>query len=185
MDVGTFENQWFALHVRSRREHMCAQILRSKGYEEFLPLAMPGVSGSLRRVSTQRQPLFPGYVFCRLSANVCGPIVTTPGVIRILGFGGVPSPISEEQIKNIQHLVDYDHPTYRWPYISVGQRIRITSGALRGVTGVLLRTKNVHRLIVSIDLLLRSVAVEVDTACVTTADLVTNASVNEINSNAY
>ena len=169
MDLQKLDNQWFALQVKCGRESMCAQILRYKGYEEFLPLGIVGVSG---RPTLAPTPLFPGYLFCRLSAQVYGPIVTTPGVIRVLGFGGIPSPVSEAEIENLQRLVDSNHPTSRWPYVALGQLVRITRGALRGLTGKLVRVKNTHRLIVSIDLLLRSVATELDAESVATANFV-------------
>lgn len=172
LDLLKLNNQWFALQVKCGREAMCAQILRNKGYEGFLPLGIVGVSGHPLRASTRRWPLFPGYLFCRLSADVYGPIVTTPGVLRVLGFGGIPSPVSEAEIENLQRLVDSGHPTSRWPYFAVGQLVRITRGALCGLTGKLVRVKNAYRLIVSIDLLLRSVATEVDAESVATANFV-------------
>jgi|SRR5882762_1266045 len=172
MDLQKLDNQWFALQVKCGRESMCAQILRNKGYEEFLPLGIVGVSGRPTPAPTQGWPLFPGYLFCRLSAHVYGPIVTTPGVIRVLGFGGIPSPVSEAEIENLRRLVDSNHPTWRWSYNALGQLVRITRGALRGLTGKLVRVKNSHRLIVSIDLLLRSVATELDAESVATANFV-------------
>jgi len=168
MNLENSENQWFALQVRTRYEHKCAMILRSKGYEEFVPLGMLRAGVSPRSASTNRQPVFPGYVFCKLTANACGLIVTTPGVIRVVGYGRVPSAIGNEEIENIQRLVDSGRPACAWPYFSAGQRIRMMSGALRGVTGTLLRAKNLHKLIVSVDLLRRSVAVELDADCVAT-----------------
>ncbi len=173
MNLSKFESQWFALQVRNRKEHVCAQILRSKGYEEFLPIDVTARGDASRRATAQPRALFPGYVFCRLRANASGLIVTTPGVIRVVGYGGVPCPISEEEIENIQRLVSSGRPTWNWPYVPAGQRFRITRGPLRGVTGKFVRAKNAHTLIVSIDLLQRSAAVEVDVECVATADLVT------------
>jgi len=167
MDLGKFGNQWFALQVKTRREHICAHMLRSKGYEEFLPLCRPRVGeGASRALGSAQFPLFPGYLFCRLVGRACGPILTTPGVIRLVGYGGVPSPIGQDQITNIRRLVDSGHPSCAWSYIPAGQRVRITAGPLCGVTGTLLRAKNIHRLIVSIDLLQRSAAVELPAECI-------------------
>lgn len=172
MNMSKLESQWFALQVKSRKEHVCAHVLRSKGYEEFLPIEVIANGGTSRRAAAQPRPLFPGYIFCRLRANASGLIVTTPGVIRIVGYGGVPCAIREEEIENIQRLVGSGRPTWSWPYVPAGQRVRITRGPLRGVSGKLVRAKNVHTLIVSIDLLQRSAAVEVDVESVATADLV-------------
>src|SRR5882757_855398 len=172
MNLSIFEKQWFALQVRSRREYVCAQILRTKGYEEFLPTKV-AAAGRTTCAAGQPWPLFPGYVFCRLHANASGLIVTTPGVIRLVGYGRQPYPICEEEIENIRRLVNSGLPTSSWPYMCAGQRLRITKGPLRGVTGTLVQVKKVNKLIVSIDLLQRSAAVEVDIESVPTADLVT------------
>lgn len=162
MDLRKCENQWVALQVRSRHEPRCAQLLRAKGYEEFLPLCVHPLGDSYKRSSVRRGPLFPGYIFCRLSSKALGPIVTTPWVIRIVGCGGDPAPISDQEVNDIRRIVESGHFTYPWPNAPIGQRICIVEGPLRGVTGTLLRTKNVSRLIVTVDLLQRSAAVEID-----------------------
>lgn len=171
MNLGNLENKWFALLVRTGYEQVCGRILQSKGYEEFVPLSVPPVSGSRKPAKTSTQALFPGYIFCKLPAKVQGLIVTTPGVIRVVGYGRVPVAIDEQEIENIQRLVHSGRRTYACPYFQKGQRIRIMSGALCGVTGTLIRAKNLHKLIVSVDLLQRSVAVELDADCLASLDL--------------
>ncbi|SRR5258708_4601619 len=169
MDFRRFENQWFALQVKRRFEQTCARLLRSKGYEEFLPLCKSPSTGNVARARTEVEPLFPGYVFCRLTENAKGPVVTTPGVIRVVGYGGTPSSISDEEIASIRTFVESGRPVYPWPYFDFGQRIRLTAGPLRGVEGSFIRIKNVSRLVVSISLLRRSAAVEIDADWVVSA----------------
>jgi transcription antitermination factor NusG len=173
MDFRKLDNQWFALQVRARFEDRCARALRGKGYEEFLPLCKFISRGHDAESLKRPKPLFPGYVFCKFKHDAKGPVVTTPGVIRPVGFGGMPCPINEEEIENIRRVVDSECPALSWPYVPAGHVLRITRGPLSGVTGTLVRVKNVHRLVVSIDLLKRSAAVEVDAECVSTADPIT------------
>lgn len=88
--------------------------------------------------------------------------MTTPGVIRIVSYGGVPRPISDIEIASIRLLTDSGVFADAWPYVAIGERVCIQSGPLEGVEGILVRVKNVHRLVVSIHVLRRSVAVELD-----------------------
>jgi transcription antitermination factor NusG len=154
MDRRTFDNKWFALQVRTGLESVCSRALGSKGYEEFLPLST--------KAGVRAQALFPGYLFCRINGDVKGLVVTTPGVIRIVGCGGIPSPIADEEIATIRSVVESGCPTYSWPYLQTGQKVRLTGGPLEGAEGILLQVKNCQRLVVSISLLQRSVAVQVN-----------------------
>jgi transcription antitermination factor NusG len=165
MNLRKLENQWFALQVKTRFEQRCARILQSKGYEEFLPLYSCNSMGP-RRDATEAEPLFPGYVFCKLSTNAKGPVVTTPGVIRIVGHGGTPSSIDDDEIATIRAFVQSGRLVYPWPYLELGQRVRVSSGPLRGAEGTLVRVKNADRLVVSLSLLRRSAAVEIDASSV-------------------
>lgn len=163
MDLARFANQWFALQVKHGFEHVCACMLRGKGYEEFLPLCTFPDMATGRKVRSRPQPLFPGYLFCRLSGDANGPVVTTPGVIRIVGYGRTPSPICEEEIVAIRSLMESGCGVSSWPYLQTGQSVRLIAGPLCGIEGILLKIKNAHRLVVSISLLQRSAAVEIDT----------------------
>jgi len=169
MDFQGCDEHWFALQVKVRGEHLCAAILRNKGYEGFLPTHTVARDEKGSHLHRTPQPLFPGYVFCRLSPNARGPVLTTPGVIRVVGYGGVPSPISNEEIDSIQCMLACSRAVYPYPYLRLGERVRITAGPLAGVEGTLLRLKNVDRLVVSVDVLRRSVAVELDVAWVVSA----------------
>ncbi len=156
------ELPWFALQVKPRREKVIATILRNKGFEQFLPLYVSRRAWS-DRIAKVEVPLFPGYVFCRFDPERPRlPIVTTPGVMDVVGIGGRPAPIAEQEIEVIQTIVSSGRAALPWPYLEVGKRVRIERGALAGVEGVLVETKKQHRVVVSVSLLQRSVAVEVE-----------------------
>jgi transcription antitermination factor NusG len=152
---------WFALHVKARSERTTAELLRSKGYEEFVPLYYCRRRWS-DRIKRVMQPLFPGYVFCRLDLQNRLPVLVTPGVLQIVGLGRIPAPIDEEEIISLQKVVISGFQTEPSPFMKVGERVRIVRGALEGVEGILTALKGSHRLIVSVTLLRRSVAVEID-----------------------
>jgi transcription antitermination factor NusG len=157
---------WFALQVRSRYEGVAAAHLSGKGYECFLPKHK-----SRRRWSDRfkevESPLFPGYVFCRLDPHDRLPIRITPGVILIVGQGKTPEPIDESEIAAIQSAVKSGLPSQPCPFLQIGQRVRIDNGPLWGLEGVLLDFKGHHRLVLSVTLLHRSIAVQVEGAWVT------------------
>jgi transcription antitermination factor NusG len=154
-------HEWFAAQVWSGRERLCAAHLRARGYEVFLPCYTERRRWS-DRVKSLERALFAGYVFCRSDATVLAQVITTPGVIRIVGDGQRPLPIPTDEIEAIQRIVASDVAAAPWPFMHEGQQVRIDVGPLRGTHGRILRTKTDHRLIVSISLLQRSVAVEMD-----------------------
>lgn len=157
----TTSRAWYALKVRPRHEKIVAWTLQSKGYEEFLPLYK-----SLRRWSDRIKqvelPLFPGYVFVRFDSQNPAPILTTPGIVAIVGAGKVPVPVDPAEMAALQTIVRSGVPIEPWQFLQVGQRVRIDDGPLAGLEGVLLEIKNSRRLIVSLSLLERAVAAEVD-----------------------
>lgn len=111
-------------------------------------------------------PLFPGYLFCRFDFSNRLPILITPGVKLIVGFGKIPAPVSCDEIESLRKVVASGATATPWPYLSVGQRVQVRDGALAGVEGLLLQVKNSYRIVLSVDLLQRSVAVELDRASV-------------------
>jgi transcription antitermination factor NusG len=157
---------WFALQVRTQHERGVAEQLSVKGYEWFLPLytCRKRWSDRVKEVDT---PLFPGYLFCRFNVHERLPILKTPGVIQVVGYNRRPVSIDENEIHAIQTLVSAGIPNQPWPYLHAGDKVQIESGPLRGVSGILTDFKGKHRLIVSITLLQRAVAVEIDAALVT------------------
>ena len=157
--------EWFALQVRSRWERSTVKILSGKGYETLLPTyeSERRWGGRLRMVEL---PLFPSYVFCRFDVLKRLPILVTPGVIAIVSRGRVPIPVEQAEIAGIQTLVGSGAQAEPWPYLEVGERVRIEDTALRGVEGILLSVKGDRRVVVSVSLLQRSVALEIDRASV-------------------
>ena len=151
------DHEWFALQVRTRTERQVAAILQSKGHEEFVPIYR-----LQRKRGPRAVPLFPGYVFCRINPHACGLIVTTPGVIRFVEFGGRPAAIDPEEIKSIQLILSSGAPTYVLMGLHLGDRVCIREGPLRGAIGVLTSMRAKQRLVVSITMMMRTVAAEVD-----------------------
>lgn len=159
------EYPWFALQVRTRHEHWVASHLDGNGFELFLPLYKCRKRWS-DRIKEAELPLFPGYLFCRLNPQDRLPVLKTPGVIQIVGFNRQPVPVDEVEISSLQRLVSSGMPNQPWPYLQVGEQVRIESGPLRGLEGRVVEFKGNHRLVLSITLLQRSVAVEMDSAFV-------------------
>jgi transcription antitermination factor NusG len=156
---------WFALQVRSQRETHVADQLSAKGYESFLPLYTCRKRWS-DRIKKIELPLFPGYLFCRFDPYDRLPILKTPWLLRIVGFNHIPSPVDDDEIGSVRILIASGAAAQPWPFACVGEGVRIESGPFRGVTGVLTQIKGNNKLVVSITLLQRSVAVEVDSALV-------------------
>ena len=152
---------WYAIRVKSNCERGVAISLRSRGYDEFLP-----VYRSRRQWSDRQKyidlPLFPGYVFCRLDLGRRLPVITTPGVVSILGVGHTPMPVREEEIAAVQKVIQTGLAATPWPFLRIGERVLIDRGPLAGVEGSLVEIKKSLRLVLSIELLQRSIAAEVD-----------------------
>lgn len=158
-------NNWFALQVRTRWEGSTAVLLSGKGYQTLLPTFQTKKrwNGRIRQLNA---PLFPGYVFCQFNALNRLPILVTPGVIAVVGRGRVPVPVEDAEIAALQSIVSSGLRAEPWPYLEIGQRIRIETGALGGLEGVLINIKGNNRVVVSVSLLRRSVALEIDRTCV-------------------
>ena len=156
---------WFALQVRMRHEGDVSDHLQGKGYEWFLPLYKSRRRWS-DRVKEVDAPLFPGYLFCRFNPHDRLPILKTPGVTQIVGYNHVPVPVDEQEIIAIRRLIASGVPNFPCAYLEVGSKVRIDAGALRGLEGILMDVKGKRRLVLSITLLQRSVAVEIDSDAV-------------------
>lgn len=153
------KESWFALGVRPRAERIVSQLIRDKGFEEYLPIAKSVCRPSDGQVQKHRSPLFPGYLFCRMDLANRMPILTTPGVNSIVGAGKKAIAIKDEEIERVRQVVSSGLPVKSRPGVERGQAVRIETGPLRGVEGVVLRHKDDLRLVVSIQLLNRAVEV--------------------------
>ena len=156
---------WYAVRVRSNFERTVSTVLEHKGVEQFLPSYRSRRIWA-DRVKTLDLPLFPGYVFCRIPLDERNLVVTTEGVVGFVGAGRKPIPVSDTEIDAIRTLVHSQVEIQPWPFLKIGQTVRIRSGAFAGVEGILVKVKNSWRLVVSVTLLERSVAVEIDAAYV-------------------
>ena len=152
---------WYALRIQSRLSSLAVDTLRGKGYEEFLPLYRTRRRWS-DRVKQVELPLFPGYLFCQFDVNDLLPILTTPGVIGIVGAGKLPIPVDLEEIEAVRAILRSGLAAQPWPLLCVGSKVYIERGPLAGLEGIISNTDKVYRLVVSVSLLQRSVAVEID-----------------------
>jgi transcription antitermination factor NusG len=157
--------KWYAIQTAAGREKAVSGQLANKGYEQFLPVYRSKRQWS-DRVKEVEQPLFPGYLFCRFDVNSRFPILVTPGVKMIVGYGKVPVPVSEGEIDAVRAVSNSGFSAEPWPFLQAGQRVRIQDGSLVGLEGILLQVKNSWRIVLSVELLQRSVAVELDRTAV-------------------
>jgi transcription antitermination factor NusG len=157
---------WFALQVRSRHEALVAAQLTGQGYECFLP-TYKSVRRWSDRMKELEQPLFPGYLFSRFDFQNRRPLLMTPGVQQIVGTGRTPIPVEDNELEAIRQALRSGLPNQPWPYLQVGQRVRVAYGSLNNFEGILIHFKGSHRVVLSVTLLQRSVAMEIDLAWVT------------------
>ena len=152
---------WFAILARTSREKTSSLLLENAGYECFVPISKYKRQWS-DRMKEVEVPLFPGYFFCRMNPANRLPVLMTPGVIQIVGVGKTPIPVDEEEIAAIQCVGKSGLSTMPWPYIEIGHAARIEEGPLRGLTGIVVKIKSGMKLVLSVSLLQRSVAVEIE-----------------------
>jgi transcription termination/antitermination protein NusG len=160
-ELHVITHEWFAVQVTAGRERLSARHLQVRGYDVFLPCYYEHRRWS-DRIKKVETPLFVGYVFCLIGGDIVGKLVTTPGVIRIVGDGQRPLAVPREEIDSIRRVVDAQLRAEPWEFLQVGQRVRVGLGPLRGTEGIVIRVQNRNRLIISVAVLQRSVAVEMD-----------------------
>jgi transcription antitermination factor NusG len=162
-DLAMVKPHWYAIYTRARHEIRVAEELDARTVEHFLPLY-----SSVRRWKDRSVhitlPLFPGYVFVRLALEHRLRVLQIPSVVRLIGFGGLPTALPDEQVEILrsglaEHLNAQPHP-----FLTIGRRVRIVRGPIAGFEGILQRKKNSFRFVVSIELIQRAFAVEVNAA---------------------
>lgn len=160
--TGPAELSWFAIQTRPRYEKKVAFKLQENGIRIFLPLR------SAKHQWTDRQqllhsPLFPGYLFAQVAsgANARASVLRTNGVSGFVGVRGIGIPILDDEIEALQALVEHRVPFEPHPYLKIGQRVRIRGGCLDGIKGVLVVANSDQSLVVSVDLIQRSVAIRI------------------------
>lgn len=157
------EPHWYAAHTCARHEKCVAQQLQQRSIEVFLPLHEAVHRWKDRRKRVQL-PLFPSYVFLRIALKDRLPALQIPSVVRLVGFGVAPVPIDDGEIEGLRQALALGVRAEPHPYLTAGRRVRLTNGPLAGLEGILLRRKGNCRVVLSINLIQRSVAVDIDAA---------------------
>jgi transcription antitermination factor NusG len=161
MQANQHSARWFALRVKSRHEKIVALAARNKGFEEFLPLYRWQQTWSDRSKWVE-MPLFPGYVFCRLDPANRLPLLTIPGVLNFVSLGKTPVSIDDAEIACVQAAVRSDLVTEPCSFVDGGPRIRLDRGPLAGTEGILINAADRHQVVVSLTVLRRSIAVNIE-----------------------
>lgn len=162
-EIANDQASWWAVYTRHQHEKSVAEMLCTKGFEVFLPL-YESTRRWRDRTKVLSLPLFPCYVFVRGGLERKLQIVTTPGIHMILYRGDRVATIPELEIEAIQRALSSSYSVEPHPFLKCGMRVRVVRGALEGVEGILTRKKNMHRLILSVDMLAQAVAVEIHAA---------------------
>jgi len=161
MDFGNRLWPWYVILTRAGSEKFVTLQLENAGYECYLPMGR--FAQKLGNRTRALEVLFmPGCLFCRMNPRERLTVLTTPGVIQIVGVGSSLVPIHEADIAAIRRVEKSMLPTTPWPYMQAGQRAEIVTGPLKGLMGIVVESKSGTKLVLSIDILERSIAVEVD-----------------------
>jgi len=160
--------RWYAAYTCAQHEKSVTRQLELRSVQSFLPLYEKMSRWKDRRVKVQL-PLFAGYVFVRMQLDEKLRVLQVPGVVRLVGFGGQPSPLLEEEMEALRRGLSGTLHAEPCPYLQVGSRVRLKSGPLRGTQGVLLKKKSGYRFVISLELIQRSISVEVDAEDIQTA----------------
>jgi transcription antitermination factor NusG len=158
---------WYALSVKHQHERAVRLALEFNGFEALAPTYRARRRWS-DRVKEVDRPLFSGYVFCRFAFAERVRVMDAPGVARVVEFGGAPAEISEAEIAAIRAVMDSKLPVRPWPYLKLGDRVRVEHGPLRGIEGTLLRevVRERWQLVIGVEMLQRSLAVELESEMV-------------------
>jgi transcription antitermination factor NusG len=152
---------WFVLQTKPKNEKKVERLLDHKGYECFLPTYRQKRQWSDRVVELEL-PLFPMYVFCRFNLSAVGKAISTPGVTRIVGFGGEPAEVEVKEIEALLLMAKSNLLREPWAYIPAGSLVQVETGPLAGAHGIFWPNDDSRRLVISVTLLQRSVAVQLD-----------------------
>src|SRR5579872_3789451 len=139
---------WFALQIRTRWEGATAELLRAKGLETLLPTFTTKRKWS-DRLKVVEAPVFPGYVFCRFDVHNRLPVLITPGVISVVGRGKTPIAVDDAEVLSIQAAIRAGARMEPWPYLEIGERVRVEGDVMDGMEGILASFKGSHRVVIS------------------------------------
>jgi len=157
------EIHWYAAYTCAQHEKSVARQLESRSIESFLPLYEKVSRWKDRRVKVQL-PLFTGYVFVRIALEEKLRVLQIPSVVRLVGLNGSPTPLTHDEMEAMRNGLTQILNAEPCPYLQVGRRVRIKSGPLAGLQGILLRKKASYRFVLSLELICRSIVVDVDAA---------------------
>ena len=160
-DPSAGADDWYAIYVNPNCERRVAHALTGKGFESYLPLCWQYRNWS-NRVRKVERALMPGYVFSRFCSQKRLPILTVPGVVYIVGTRSGPTPVDPDELAAVRQVAESSRMAEPWPFLAAGKLVTLEYGPLRGVTGRLISAGSGLKVVVSISLLQRSVAVEVD-----------------------
>lgn len=161
LDTEKVDPQWYAAYTSANHEKRVAEQLSVRSVEHFVPLYESMRRWKDRKVRLQL-PLFPGYVFVRLARCERLQVLQVPGVARLVGFNGLPCALPDSDIKALKMGLASGVRAEPYPFLTVGRRVRVKSGPLAGLQGIVVRRRNRLRLVISLDLIHRAAAVEVD-----------------------
>jgi transcription antitermination factor NusG len=160
---------WYALQVSCRKELSVAAQIESRGVECFLP-RYKSIRKWSDRTKEIEQALFPGYLFSRFAYENRQQVVMAPGVLQVVGSGKEAIPVPDSEIEALQVAMRSEVATEPWPYLRTGERVKVNRGNLSGLEGILINFKGNHRVVLSVTLLQRSLALEVDLSWVTSLE---------------
>jgi transcription antitermination factor NusG len=160
-DAADTSLQWFAAFTTPRHEKSVSELLVERQIEAFLPLYRKATQWKKSRPVVLELPLFPTYVFVRIPRRARGSVLSLPGVHSIVGSSKAPWPIPDGEIENLRRGMQ-THKAEPCPYLKVGERVRVKTGLMAGVEGFLIRKKNEFRMVITLDLIMQSMSVEVD-----------------------
>jgi transcription antitermination factor NusG len=159
------EPRWYAAYTSANHEKRVAEQLSVRAIEHYLPLYAALRRWKDRRVKLER-PLFPGYVFVRVALRDRLQVLQVPSIVRLVGFNGVPSALAEQEIEGLRQALAEGVRAEPHPYLRVGRRVRITAGPLAGRDGILRRWRGALRVVLSTELIQRSILVDIDASAI-------------------
>jgi transcription antitermination factor NusG len=163
-EMADFEKRlphWYALYTNPRHEKVVARQLKERRVENFLPLYRTWHRWKDRRKQVELA-LFPGYIFVRIEEQNKLQVLKTPGAVNLVSFNGKLAAVPEPEIEALRNALDNEICAEPCPYLRVGRKVRVVSGPMAGAEGILARKKDKYRVVISVEVLMRSVALEID-----------------------
>ena len=157
----TLRSEWYAVYTRSHQERRVKTQLEGRGVENFLP-SYEKVSQWKDRRKLIQLPLFPGYLFVKIPLVRRLEVLKAHGAVQLVGNSNGPVPIPEEQVARVKRFVEVGLKCDPHPYLKIGKKVRVTEGPLEGLEGILVRTKNRSLFVISVEMIQRSVSVELE-----------------------